>query len=116
MLKSENDLAKALQQGLFVDSIFLKTKPFVQNGIQTIRWFKSQKFGHINAKCQPPEKCGHCSENQLIRDCPSKKQENKCANCDLKHPANFSQCDVYIKQLQAVMKSRGLDQSTPHDD
>ena len=106
VLKSDNDLGKALQQGLFIDSIYYKTIPFVQNGIQIVRCFKCQKFGHISAKCQSAEKCGHCSENHLFRDCPNKNQESKCANCNLKHPANYIQCDVYIKQLQTVMKSR----------
>ena len=112
MLKSENDLGKALHQELFIDCIYYKTTPFVQNGIQIVRCFKCQKFGHISANCQPTEKCGHCSENHLFRDCPNRNQESKCANCNLKHPANYIQCDVYIKQLQTVMKSRGLDQST----
>ena len=115
VLKSENDPGKALHQGLFIDSIYFKTIPFVQNGRQIIRCFKCQKFGHISAKCQSGEKCGHCSENQLFRDCPNKNQENKCANCNLNHPSNYIQCDVYIKQLQTVIISRGLDQSTPHN-
>ena len=51
LLKSENDLGKAPHQGLFIDSIYYKTKPFVQNGIPIIRCFKCQKFGHISAKC-----------------------------------------------------------------
>ena len=80
VLKSENDLEKALHHGLFIDSIFYKTIPFVQNGIQ--------------ARCQSAEKCGHCSENHLFRDCPNKDQESKCANCNQKHPANYIQCDV----------------------
>ena len=94
-LKSENDLGKALHQGLFIDSIYYKTIPFVQNGIHIIRCFKCQKFGHISAKCQSEEKCGHCSENLLFRDCPKRNQESKCANCNLNHPANYIQCDVY---------------------
>ena len=105
VLKSENGLGKALHQGFFVDSIYYKTIPFVQNGIQIIRCFKCQKFGHISAKCQSGEKCGQCSENLLFRDCPNKKQESKCAICNLNHPANYIQCDVYIKQLQTGIKS-----------
>ena len=89
VLKSENDLGKALHQGLSIDSIYYyKTISFVQNGIQIIRCFKCQKFGHISAKRQSSEKCGHCSENNLFRDCPNKNQESKCANCNLNHPAN----------------------------
>ena len=90
VLKSENDLGKALHQGLFIDSIYYKTIPFLQNGIQIIRCFKCQKFGHISAKCQSGEKYGHCSENHLFRDCPNKNQESKCANCNLNHPATIS--------------------------
>ena len=115
VLKSENDLGKALHQGLFIDSIYYKTIPFVQNRTQFIRCFKCHKFGHISAECQSGEKCGHCSENQLFRDCPNKNRESKCANCNQNHPANYIQCDVYIKQLQTVTKSRALDQSTPHN-
>ena len=115
VLQSENDLGKALHQGLLIDSIYYKTIPFVQNGIQIIRCFKCQKFGHISAKCQSGEKSGHCSENHLFRDCPNKNQERKCANCNLNQPPNYIQCDVYIKQLQTVLKCRGLDQSTPHN-
>ena len=115
VMKSENDLRKALHQGLFVDSIYFKTMLFVQDGIQIVKCFKWQKFGHISAKCQSGEKCGHWSENHLFRDCPEKNQESKCANSNLNHPANYIQCDVYIKQLQTVIKSRGLEQSTPHN-
>ena len=115
VLKSENDLEKALHQGFLIDFIYYKTIPCVQNGKQIVRCFKCQKFGQISAKCQSAEKCGHCSENQLLRDCPTKNQETKCANCNLKHSAYYIQGDVYIKHLQTVMKSRGLDQSTPHN-
>ena len=115
VLKSENDLGKALHQGLFFDSIYYNTTLFVQNGIQIKRCFKCQNFGHISAKCQSGEKFGHCSENHLFRDCPNENQESKCANCNLNHPANYIQCDVYIKQLQTVLKSRRVDQPTPHN-
>ena len=94
VLRSGNDRGKVLHQGLFIDSIYYKTTPFLQNGIQMIRCFKCQKFGHISAKCQSAEKCGHCSENHLFRDCPNKNQESKCANCNLKQLANHIQCDV----------------------
>ena len=70
VLKSENDPGKALHQWLFIDSIYYKTIPFVQNGLQIIRCFKFPKFGHISAKCQSGEKCGPCSESHLFRDCP----------------------------------------------
>ena len=116
VLKSEIDLGKALHQGFFIDSNYHKTIPLVQKGIQIIRCFKCQKFGHISAKCQSGEECGHCSETHLFRDSPNKNQENKFANCNLNHPAHYIQCDAYIKRLQTVTKSRGLDQSTPHND
>ena len=116
MLKSENDFGKALQQWFFSDSIFYKTKPFMQNGIQIVKSFKCQKFGQISAKRQSVNKCGHCNENHLFGDFPNKNQESECANCNLKHPANYTQCYVYINHLQTVMKSRGLDQSIPHND
>ena len=115
VLKSENDLGKALHQGFSIDSIYYKTITFVQNGIQVVRCFKCQKFGHISAKCQSAEECIYCCENHFFTDCPNKIQESKCANCNLKHPANYIQCDVYIKQLQTVIQSRGLGQSTPHN-
>ena len=89
VLKSENDLGEALHQGLFINSIYYKTIPFVQKGIQIIRCFKCQKLGQISAKCQSGEKCGHCSENHLFRYCPNKNQGSKCANCNLNHPANI---------------------------
>ena len=37
VLKSENDLGKALHQGLLIDSIHYKTTPFVQNGMQMLQ-------------------------------------------------------------------------------
>ena len=103
VLKSENNHGKALHQGLFIDSIYYKTIPFVQNRLQIIRCFNCQKFGYISAKGQSGDKCGHCSENHLLRDCPKKNQESKCANCNLNHHANYIQCDVNIKQLQTVI-------------
>ena len=70
VLKSEKDLGKVLHQGFFIDSIYYKTATFVQNGIQIVRCFKCQKFGHISAKCQSAEKCIDCSENHFFTDCP----------------------------------------------
>ena len=99
MLKSENDLGKALQQGLFINYIYYKTRLFVQNVIQIVNCFKCQKLGYISAKCQSAEKYGHCKENHLFRHCPNKNQESKHAKCNLKHPANYTQCDVYIQQF-----------------
>ena len=115
VLKSENDLGKALHQGLLIDFIYYKSKHFVQNGKQIVRCFRCQKFGHISAKCHSAENCGHCIENHLLRYCPNENQESKCANYNLKNPANYIQCDVYFKQLQTVRKCSGLDQSTPHN-
>ena len=114
MLKSENDLGKALQQGIFVDPIYYKTVLYAQNGLQIVRCFKCQKFGHISAKRQSSEKWGHCGENHLFRDCANKNQESKCANCYLRHPATYTQCFVSSKQSQTVMKSRGLGDWTIH--
>ena len=65
----------------FSSTLYYKTIASVQNGIQIIRCFKCQKFGHISTKYQSGEKCGHCSEDHLFRDCPNKNQESKCANC-----------------------------------
>ena len=72
VLKSENDLEKSLHQGFFIDSIYYKTKPFVQNGIQIVRYLKCQKFGHTSATCQSAEQCGHSSENQFLGNDPKK--------------------------------------------
>ena len=72
VLKSENDIGKAMRPGLFIDTIYYKRILFLQNGIQIVRFFQCQKSGHISTKCQSAEKCGHCSENHLFRDCPKK--------------------------------------------
>ena len=66
VLKSENDLGKALHQRFSIGSPYYKTISFVENGLQIVRCFKCHKFGQISAKCQSVEKSGHCSENQFF--------------------------------------------------
>ena len=108
VFKTDDDVQKALEHGLFIDMIYYSPSLFIQKEIQIIRCFKCQKFGHVSPNCKSETKCGHCSGEHSFQNCENKTETPKCANCGGIHPANSQSCDAYQRQLALVFNSRGI--------
>ena len=108
VLKTDGDVQKALEHGLFIDMIYYSASPFIQKEILIIRCFKCQKFGHVSANCKSETKCGHCGGEHSFQDCENKTKTPKCSNCGGDHPASYQLCDVYQRQITLLLNSRGI--------
>ena len=105
--KTVNDVEKALNEGLFIDSLFYKPTRFERRALTIIRCFNCQKFGHIILNCKSSQSCGHCSGNHSYIQC-SKSEPPKCDNCHGNHPADSTDCPTYLKQVFTVYNARGI--------
>ena len=100
---------KALNEGIFVDNIYYRTQKFIQTGIQIIRCFKCQKFGHISMNCKSDTACGHCTDIHKYKDCTMKHEAPKCVNCSEAHTSDSTSCTAYLRQLITVYNARGVE-------
>lgn len=70
--------------------------------------YRCQKFHHIANNCTRTIKCRKCAGDHHIKDCD--KQDEVCANCNQKHPANSKECEIYLKVSE---KRRTVQSTTP---
>lgn len=91
-----------------------KIKPFT---IIT-RCYKCHRYGHSAKSCaQEKPTCGHCTkEGHLLKECPEKEWDYKCANCirdkcrNYKHDVASSKCPQYSYEMQRAQKQISCDQ------
>ena len=100
---------RALNEGIFVDNIYYRTQKFIQTGIQIIRCFKCQKFGHISMNCKSAITCGHCTGIHKYKDCTMKHEAPKCVNCSEAHTSDSTSCTAYLRQFITVNNARGVE-------
>ena len=108
IFETSQDQEKVTTDGIFLDNIFYRAQPFVQQGIKNVRCFKCQKFGHISANCKSETSCGYFSGRHTFKECPNKDENPQCANCKSNHSTDSLQCTIYLKQAIAVDNSRGM--------
>ena len=108
IFETSQDQEKVTTDGIFLDNIFYRAQPFVQQGIKIVRCFKCQKFGHVSANCKSETSCGYCSGRHTFKECPNKDENPQCANCKSNHSTDSLQCTIYLKQAIAVYNSRGM--------
>ena len=77
---------------------------------------RCQKFGHGTKNCHLEPSCVKCGEVHLTEVCTKTKDTPpKCANCEGKHPASYSQCPKVIQHLNKnnLIKNRAKIQRQP---
>ena len=80
IFETNQDQEIVTTDGIFLDNIFYRAQPFVQQGIKIVRCFKCQKFGHVSANCKSETSCGYCSGRHTFKECPNKDENPLCAN------------------------------------
>jgi len=68
--------------------------------------FNCQSFGHSSKFCGKPSKCVKCDLSHASKDCTKPASTPpKCTNCGGDHPAKFSVCPQYQKQLHYTQRT-----------
>lgn len=98
---SETEKTHALQNGLYIAGIKVRTTPYRPYSAKT-QCHRCQGFGHDPKTCKRPTRCGICAEKHHTRahicsvcNNTSTCEHVKCVNCSGNHPSNSSQCETY---------------------
>lgn len=81
---------------------------------QIIQCHRCQAWGHATSNCKMPPKCLKCALSHLTHQCIKKPDTPaKCANCGKDHPANFTGCEIYLKELEGMSKNNEKKEFVP---
>ncbi|KAG9636027.1 hypothetical protein KCU64_g14772, partial [Aureobasidium melanogenum] len=69
---------------------------------KTLQCFKCYEYGHTTRSCSNTEKCGHCAEEHLTKDCPAPAGTKICALCKGPHKAWDRSCKYGKKEMERV--------------
>jgi hypothetical protein len=96
------DLQKQMySRGLAISGRMHNTRLY-DAGLQILRCYKCNKWGHTQGSCRARIACGHCAKGHNTEECQSKEDQNavKCVNCGGSHPAwAQNQCPEYAKRV-----------------
>lgn len=98
-LNSEADVA-AVYKVKAVCSIIIKWERY-HNPKKGTQCYNCQCYGHGTVNCFNPSRCVKCAGSHKTEECKKTSGEPpKCANYGKDHPANYSQCEVYLDYLK----------------
>ena len=101
-LETSTDIANTLlQQGIQLLDRNYTCEPHYKS---PTRCFNCQKFGHIKANCIKKTTCQTCAEDHNSTKCTA--SHNKCANCNLDHPAHSKLCPTYNSIFRKINNGR----------
>ncbi|THY15601.1 hypothetical protein D6D01_07863 [Aureobasidium pullulans] len=69
---------------------------------RVLQCFKCYGYGHTTRNCRNTEKCGHCAQEHLTKDCPAPTGTKTCALCKGNHPAWAQSCKYRQKEMERV--------------
>ena len=92
-----DDSKQALNNGIFIQSIFFKPQPFI-NVRKPIVCYNCCGFNHISSNCNKNPCCMKCAGPHKATECTESKP--KCINCGLEHRATDTKCQIYQFHLQ----------------
>jgi hypothetical protein len=86
------------------------------NSRPTRQGFNCQSFGHSSNFCGRPPKCVKCYKQHASKDCIKPASvPPKCTNCGGEHPANYTGCPQYLRQLNLIpQKNNQQHRATPN--
>ena len=107
-MPKQSELEIALKNGLFLNNQYSRAYEFNQEeSIPILGCYICQCFGHIAKTCNRLPKCGKCSEAHATSEC-NEQDEKKCANCQLNHHANDTNCQTYITHATKKYNQRNI--------
>jgi hypothetical protein len=78
--------------------------------------FNWQSFGHSSNFCGRPSKCVKCDQQHASKDCTKPAGcPPKCVNCGGEHPANYTGCPQYLRQLHYTPQVNNQQQRKPQN-
>ena len=94
-----SDFNAILQDGVFLDSLFLTVDKFVQLK-QPTRCFNCNAFGHTASNCKGKTVCGKCADGHKTSECSFTTK--KCKNCLGAHASYDRNCPRYLELLNKM--------------
>ena len=95
---------KIFEKAQFLFHVRVKWEHYKKHGVNLTQCRNCQKFGHGTRNCGLEAKCMICGNTSHTKDdCPVKETTGsfKCTNCGGNHKANFFNCPVREKILNA---------------
>ena len=65
----------------------------------TPQCMRCYSFNHHIQKCTNKQKCLHCAEEHIYKECPNKTKKSTCANCSGGHKSISNRCPIRKKYL-----------------
>ena len=87
-----------------------------QNSRPIRQCFNCQSFGHSSNFCGRSPKCVKCDQQHASKDCTKPVGSlPKWVNCGGEHPANYTGCPQYLRQLHLTPQINNQQQRKPHN-
>jgi len=87
-----------------------------QNSRPIRQCFNCQPFGHSSKFCGRPPKCVKCDQQHASKNCTKPVGSSpKCVNIGGEHPANYTGCPQYLRQLHLTPQINNQQQRKPHN-
>ncbi|KAJ8035370.1 hypothetical protein HOLleu_22572 [Holothuria leucospilota] len=76
----------------------------IRKTTEPIQCHNCQRYGHYAASCQHRKTCLRCAGHHALADCPTPRDEPRCANCSRHHIASYKGCSRYQRALEEQKK------------
>jgi hypothetical protein len=94
----------AIKGGIVIDAQLFEARYF-ETAFRKVQCFKCQQWGHTQAACVKPARCGICAGHHDSRNCPGDRIS--CANCGERHKAwNQEPCRAYQRYHESIQRRR----------
>ena len=103
-VSSEEMRRTAIKGGIVIDAQLFEAR-FFETAFRKTQCYKCQQWGHTQAACVKPARCGNCAGPHNTRDCPGERIS--CANCGDGHKTwNLDRCRAYQRYHEAIQRRR----------
>lgn len=106
-LPSGSDMGK-FKQIRYISNCVVSIQKYKPNNKIGTQCFRCQGFGHASKNCNRLARCVKCALDHATWECPKKNRDEpaRCCNCNMAHPANYTQCAERIKYLERIQSKR----------